>query len=150
MAKYLNILLSSGIVTPLLISDVMKISTLAGAGAGAAVTSVTTITYASTATTTILTSQPIGAAGATNRSIPTTAAQRAAVDRALLQMVIEGVQTPWNQPILPLRGQSWDLTVEPVASQLVGAAFAAKQSTALLGTDSAGVIGALSAFATIA
>jgi len=127
--KFLNMNVS-GVSTPLKISNV---STIAVNGAGTA----TTITYADGGTAVI----NIAAAAAASFP-PSTAGQQAAWLRGLWQQVIEGVATPWNQPILPGASEMWNFTVSPTA-QLVGAAFSAKQATALLGTDNAAGTGAV-------
>jgi len=155
--KFLNMTLSSGIVTPLKISDVATIVAGADAGAGATLQVKFVITYGNGGTATIL-SQEIGGADAV--FIPSTAAQKTAFIRGLWEQVIEGVATPWNLPVLPGTSDSWDMATSPAAPQgseyrkqnanpAGSATFAAKQSTALLGTGSA-TVRAVSPFLSIA
>tara|TARA_R110000751_G_scaffold15006_1_gene48625 strand:- start:41 stop:454 length:414 start_codon:yes stop_codon:yes gene_type:complete len=127
--KFLNMNVS-GVATPLKISNV---STITVNGAGTA----TTITYSDGGTATV----NIAAAAAASFP-PSSAIQQAAWLRGLWQVVIEGVATPWNQPMIPGTSEMWNFTVSPTA-QLVGAAFSAKQATALLGTDNAAGTGAV-------
>ena len=147
--KFLNITLSSGIVTPLKISDVATIVAGADAGSGATLQVKFVITYGNGGTATIL-SQARGSANAV--FIPSTAAQKTAFIRGLWEQVIEGVATPWNLPVLPGTSDSWDMTTSPAAPvnpaagarSYIGqndtpsgsASYASKQSTQLLGTGS--------------
>ena len=141
MGKYININTTLTGVTPLRISDVATIAS-ANAGAGAANASTFTLTYTDGGTAVIAT-QPIGAAGATNRSIPTTAAQRAAVVRALWQQVIKGVAQPWNLPMVGGEDAVYGFTTSPSAPQPVTGTLASKSSSQLLGTDSAPIVGVM-------
>ncbi len=141
MGKYLNINTTLTGVTPLRISDVATIAS-ANAGAGAANASTFTLTYTDGGTA-VITTQPIGAAGATNRSIPTTAAQRAAVVRALWQQVIAGISQPWNLPMVGGEDHVYRFTTSPSASQPATGSLASKSSSALLGTDAAGAVGSM-------
>ena len=137
MAKYLNIALSTGAVTPLKISDVSTITVTGGDNF--------TLTY-SDGGTAVLTSQAPGAAVFTADN----AATQAPVIRALWEQIIKGVATPWNLPVIG--GPSgWDQTVSPAAPQAQGATQAAKTSSQLLGRNNAGapVTGVLSPFASI-
>ena len=160
--KFLNMTLSSGIVTPLKISDVATIVAGADIGAGATLQVRFVITYGNGGTATLL-SQVRGGADAV--FIPSTAAQKTAFIRGLWEQVIEGVATPWNLPVLPGTSDSWDMMTSPAAPvnpaagarSYIGqndtpsgsASFAGKQSTALLGTGSA-TIQAVSSFLSIA
>ena len=141
MGKYININTTLTGVTPLRISDVATIAS-ANAGAGAANASTFTLTYTDGGTA-IIATQPIGAAGATNRSIPTTAAQRAAVVRALWQQVIKGVAQPWNLPMVGGEDAVYGFTTSPSAPQPVTGTLASKSSSQLLGTDSAPIVGVM-------
>ena len=137
MAKYLNIALSTGAVTPLKISDVSTITVTGGDDF--------TLTY-SDGGAAVLTSQAPGAAVFTADDTTT----QAAVIRALWEQIIKGVATPWNLPIIG--GPSgWDQTVSPIAPQAQGATQAAKTSSQLLGRNNAGapVTSVLSPFASI-
>ena len=146
--KFLNITLSSGIVTPLKISDVATI-VASDVGSGAALQTRFVITYGNGGTATLL-SQARGSSNAV--FIPSATAQKAAFVRALWEQVIEGVATPWNLPVLPGTSDSWDMTTSPAAPvnpaagarSYIGqndtpsgsASYASKQSTQLLGTGS--------------
>ena len=164
--KFLNMALSSGIVTPLKISDVATIKAGADVGANATLQVQFIITYGNGGTATIL-SQARG--GANTVFIPSTAAQKTAFIRGLWEQVIEGVATPWNLPVLPGTSDSWDMTTSPAAPvnpaagarSYIGqndtpsgsASYASKQSTQLLGTGStagAAGISAVSSFLSIA
>ena len=164
--KFLNITLSSGIVTPLKISDVATIKAGANVGSNDTLQVQFVITYGNGGTATIL-SQARGSANAV--FIPSTAAQKTAFIRGLWEQVIEGVATPWNLPVLPGTSDSWDMTTSPAAPvnpaagarSYIGqndtpsgsASYASKQSTQLLGTGStAGAAGirAVSPFLSIA
>ena len=135
MAKYLNIALSTGAVTPLKISDVSTITVTGGDNF--------TLTY-SDGGTAVLTSQAPGAAVFTADDDTT----QAAVIRALWEQIIKGVATPWNLPVIG--GPSgWDQTVSPAAPQVQGATQAAKTSSQLLGRNNAGASGVLSPFLSI-
>tara|TARA_R100000935_G_scaffold28139_1_gene48450 strand:- start:47 stop:550 length:504 start_codon:yes stop_codon:yes gene_type:complete len=164
--KFLNMALSSGIVTPLKISDVATIVAGADVGAGNTLQVQFTVTYANGGVATLL-SQARGAANAV--FIPSTTAQKTSFIRGLWEQIIEGVSTPWNLPVLPNPSDSWDMTSSPAASVVPAAgarsyisqsanpagsaSFASKQSVALLGTGStAGALGiqAVSPFLSIA
>ena len=161
--KFLNMALSSGIVSPLKISDVATIVAAADTGAGATLQNVFTITYANGGVAT-LTSQQVGAADAV--FIPSTGAQKTAFIRGLWEQIINGVATPWNLPVLPSPSESWDMSTSPAASVVpaagarsyVGqndtpsgsASFAGKQSTPLLGDGSTTAGQAVSPFLSIA
>ena len=147
--KFLNMTLSSGIVTPLKISDVATIKAGANVGSNDTLQVQFVITYGNGGTATIL-SQARGGANAV--FIPSTAAQKTAFIRGLWEQVIEGVATPWNLPVLPGTSDSWDMTTSPAAPvnpaagarSYIGqndtpsgsASYASKQSTQLLGTGS--------------
>lgn len=147
--KFLNIALSSGIVSPLKISDVATIVAGADIGAGDTLQVRFVITYGNGGTATLL-SQVRGDANAV--FIPSTPAQKTAFIRGIWEQVIEGVSTPWNLPVLPNPSDSWDMTSSPAASvapaagarSYIGqndtpsgsASFAGKQSIGLLGTGS--------------
>ena len=152
--KFLNMALSSGIVTPLKISDVATIVAGADVGAGNTLQVQFTVTYANGGVATLL-SQARGAANAV--FIPSTTAQKTSFIRGLWEQIIEGVSTPWNLPVLPNPSDSWDMTSSPAASVVPAAgarsyisqsanpagsaSFASKQSVALLGTGTgAGVL----------
>ena len=161
--KFLNIALSSGIVSPLKISDVATIVAGADVGAGATLQVQFVITYGNGGTATLL-SQELGAADAV--FIPSTAAQKTAFIRGIWEQIIDGVATPWNLPVLPSPSESWDMTTSPAASVVpaagersyVGqndtpsgsASFAGKQSIALLGDGSTTADQAVSPFLSIA
>ena len=161
--KFLNMALSSGVVTPLKISDVATIVSAADIGTGDTLQVVFTITYANGGVAT-LTSQARGAADAV--FIPSTVAQKAAFIRGLWEQIINGVATPWNLPVLPSPSESWDMSTSPAASVVpaagarsyVGqndtpsgsASFAGKQSTPLLGDGSTTAGQAVSPFLSIA
>ena len=161
--KFLNMALSTGVVTPLKISDVATIVAAADAGAGATLQVVFTITYGNGGTATLL-SQARGGANAV--FIPSTAAQKTAFIRGIWEQIIEGVSTPWKLPVLPYPSDSWDMTSSPAASVVpaagarsyVGqndtpsgsASFAGKQSTPLLGDGSTTAGQAVSPFLSIA
>ena len=161
--KFLNIALSSGIVSPLKISDVATIVAGADVGAGATLQVQFVITYGNGGTATLL-SQELGAADAV--FIPSTAAQKTAFIRGIWEQIIDGVATPWNLPVLPSPSESWDMTTSPAASVVpaagersyVGqndtpsgsASFAGKQSIALLGDGSTTANQAVSPFLSIA
>ena len=161
--KFLNIALSSGIVSPLKISDVATIVAGADVGAGATLQVQFVITYGNGGTATLL-SQELGAADAV--FIPSTAAQKTAFIRGIWEQIINGVATPWNLPVLPSPSESWDMTTSPAASVVpaagersyVGqndtpsgsASFAGKQSIALLGDGSTTADQAVSPFLSIA
>ena len=142
MGKYININTTLTGVTPLRISDVATIAS-ANAGAGAANVSTFTLTYTDGGTA-IITTQPIGAAGdAVKPTLPTTAAQRAAVVRALWQQVIKGVAQPWNLPMVGGEDAVYGFTTSPSAPQPVTGTLASKSSSQLLGTDVANVVGVM-------
>ena len=137
MGKYLNIALSTGVVTPLKISDVSTIAITATFGL--------LITYSDGGTATLAT-QAVGATTFRADQDATTAA----LIRAMWEQVIKGVATPWNLPVIG--GPSgWDMTVSPAAPQAQGATLAAKTSTRLLGRSNAAgnPTGTLSQFVSI-
>jgi hypothetical protein len=161
--KFLNMALSTGVVTPLKISDVATIVAGADVGAGATLQVQFVITYGNGGTATLL-SQVLGAADAV--FIPSTAAQKTAFIRGVWEQIIDGVATPWNLPVLPSPSESWDMSTSPAASVVpaagarsyVGqndtpsgsASFAGKQSTPLLGDGSTTAGQAVSPFLSIA
>ena len=147
--KFLNMALSSGIVTPLKISDVATIVAGADVGAGNTLQVQFLVTYANGGVATLL-SQVRGAANAV--FLPSTDAQKTAFVRALWEQVIKGVATPWNLPIIG-GASGFDMTTSPATPQAVTGTLASKSSTQLLGTGStAGAAGirAVSPFLSIA
>ena len=111
--KFLNVKLSDGTVTPLKISNVSTIAFAADSGSGNTLQTNCVVTYADGGTATIK-SQQRGGADAV--FIPSAAGQKSEFVRALWQLVIEGVATPWNLPVIGGE-DGWDYTVEPASSQ---------------------------------
>lgn len=143
--KFLNVKLSDGTVTPMKISNVSTIAFAADSGSGNTLQTNCVVTYADGGSVTVK-SQARGGADAV--FIPSTAGQKSEFVRALWQLCIEGVATPWNLPVIG--GPSgWDQTVSPAAPQAQGATQAAKTSSQLLGRNNAGASGVLSPFLSI-
>ena len=81
------------------------------------------ITYASGGST-VLRTTANNTANFLASAIPT-------VSQAFWNLIAQAVAQPWNQPILPLNGQSAPL-MSPAVPQAQGAAFSAKQSAPVL------------------
>tara|TARA_R100000908_G_scaffold14719_1_gene5514 strand:- start:187 stop:666 length:480 start_codon:yes stop_codon:yes gene_type:complete len=111
--KFLNVKLSDGTVTPMKISNVSTIAFAADSGSGNTLQTNCVVTYADGGSVTIK-SQARGGADAV--FIPSTAGQKSEFVRALWQLCIEGVATPWNLPVIG-GVDGWDYTVEPASSQ---------------------------------
>jgi len=113
-------LLVGGVPTLINVTDVTTVVATGTTGANAGTVR---ITYASGGNT-LLTTAASATANFLAAAIPT-------VSQAFWNLIAEAVAQPWNQPILPLNGQSAPL-MSPAAPQAQGAAFTAKQSAPVL------------------
>ena len=146
--KFVNMTVG-GAITPINVEDVVTVSATGKANnAGAAATIV--MTYKNGSTMTFSTGTNL---------LAFTVAYEATVEKAWWDVIIAALATPWNLPVYPSLDEVWAYTFLPAsqesqyrkqsANPAGSATFAAKQSTALLGTGSA-TVRAVSPFLSIA
>ena len=145
--KYLNVLVG-GANTPINIEDVVAVAATGNAGD---VVTTAVLTYKNGKTLTLTT--PADDNGFAVATAPL-------VVRCLWEAIIAAGSQPWNMVMYPGPSSVFDWTIQPATSQSSeyikqsanpagSATFAAKQSTALLGTGSA-TVRAVSPFLSIA
>ena len=112
-------LLVGGVPTLINVTDVTTVVATGTTGTNAATVRITYASGGNTLLTTAASTQNFLAA-----AMPT-------VSQAFWNLIAQAVAQPWNQPILPLNGQSAPL-MSPAVPQAQGAAFSAKQSAPVL------------------